>query len=217
MSGSPVAVGGSVTFKIVITNTGEIDLDHVNLTYLYDQDALDFISSSIALVPEGIHEEAGVLYWNDLLPVPDGGSAAVWDAGESLSIILIFQARQASITENCVFGEAHDVSIEDLRVGPETEFVCARVVITSPEPSSSQKPAATPTTRPAATPTAVSTVAGATRVPATPRAGVIIVGPDTGTGDGVADGGMSTMVLLGLAVAAVSATAGLVLIRKAKD
>jgi len=220
MSGSPVAVGGSVIFKVVVTNTGELDIGNVALVDIYDQGALDFISSSTA--PAGIEEGAGVLFWNNLLPDPDGGSAAVWEAGESRSVTVTFRALQAASSENCVLAAADLVvqgSEDEPPTGPETGFVCARVVITSPEPSSGRRPAATPTTRPGATPTAVSTVAGATRVPAaaTPRTGVVIASPDTGTGDGLAGGGMSTMALLGLAAAAVSATAGLVLIRKAKD
>ncbi len=220
ISGSPVAVGDSVIFKIVVTNTGELAIDNVALVDLYDQGALDFINAST--VPSDIEEASGILVWTELLPVPDGGSVAVWEAGESQTVTLTFRALKAASSENCVLAAADLVVQEPESVtptGPETGFVCARVVITPTEPPSRRKPTATPTTRPGATPTAVSTVAGATVAPAvaTPRTGVVILGPDTGTGDGLAGGGTSAAALLGLAVAAVSAaTAGLMLIRRAK-
>lgn len=68
--------------------------------------------------------------------------------------------------------------------------------------------ASTPTApAPATTPTAVSTVAGATVVPAAPAAtrpaGVVIAAPDTGDGSGGADGGPS-VALIAIAAAGVA-------------
>jgi hypothetical protein len=63
----------------------------------------------------------------------------------------------------------------------------------------------------------VITVAAATVAPAQPTrpTGIVIAAPDTGTGDGAASDGIAGGALMTLFGAAIAATAGFAMIRKA--
>lgn len=214
-SANPVAVGGSVQFQIVVTNAGDISLTNVAVSDSYDPATLDFLNASPA--PTLVDEESGVLLWNDLLPDPDGAGAGAWDADETRTLTVTFRATQTPSSENCAIAIA---DADELEAEVESELVCADVGITSAPPSGNRRSDRDPTstTRPANTPPPVSTVAAATAVPpkATPRTGVVIGAPDTGTGDGRLGGGTGRM-LLAFVGAVLSATVGVALIRRALE
>jgi uncharacterized repeat protein (TIGR01451 family) len=211
---NPVQVGGGVTFQIVVTNTGAYSLTNVSLADTYDPAVLNFTSAGLA--PSDIDEGIGIILWEGLLPSPDGGDVGVWDSGESLTLTVSFTARAQPSAENCAIAIA-DVALgeegPELRV--ESDLACADVRIVD-APDNPRRPRAT-STAPANTPAPVSTVAAATVVPPTPRTGVLVSPPDTGTGGGGASGPISGGTFLAVVGALIAAAAGLTLVRKATN
>jgi uncharacterized repeat protein (TIGR01451 family)/fimbrial isopeptide formation D2 family protein len=84
-SGQPdsVEVGDTVTFHLVIENTGDTAMDVVPLEDVYEADKLEFVNASIA--PDA--QAAGILTWNDLT-VSEGDLAP----GGSFELLLTFKA-----------------------------------------------------------------------------------------------------------------------------
>ncbi|MBN2027895.1 MAG: DUF11 domain-containing protein [Actinobacteria bacterium] len=84
-SGQPdtIEVGDTVTFRVVIENTGDTVMDVVPLADVYEADKLEFISASIP--PDA--QAAGTLTWNDLT-VSEGDLAP----GGSFELLLTFRA-----------------------------------------------------------------------------------------------------------------------------
>jgi uncharacterized repeat protein (TIGR01451 family) len=217
---NPVQVGGGVTFQIVVTNTGAYSLTNVSLADTYDPAVLNFTGAGVA--PTDIDESIGIILWEGLLPSPDEGHVGVWDSGESLTLSVSFTARAQPSAENCAIAVADVAFLVDVEaaqeepvLGVESDLVCADVRIVD-APDNPRRPRPTPTESPS-TPTPVSTVAAATVVPPTPRTGVVVTAPDTGTGDGGVAGGISGGTLLAVVGALIAAAAGLTLVRKATD
>jgi uncharacterized repeat protein (TIGR01451 family) len=215
---NPAQVGTTVTFNIVVTNSGMAPLANVILIDEYDPALLDYVGAS--LTETDVDESVGIIAWEGLLPDPDGGNSSVWDAGESRTLSVSFRALQKPTAENCAIAIA-DVAffIELLQEGPpeigvESEFSCAsvRIVDGGGGGGGSRRPTSTPTDTPD-TATPVSTVAPATVVPATPRP-VGIAAPDTGTGGGPG-GGSGSMLIITVVIAAVTGIVGSAMIRKA--
>jgi hypothetical protein len=221
-----VNVAETVTFQIVVTNTGVFPLDDVMLVDEYDPAVLDFVGASVA--PSDADEAVGIITWEELLPDPDSGVSGLWDAGESRTIALNFTALDATVTENCAIAlafVAFEVVVQQSQEGlsVESDLVCAEVSIEEATPTatatrtsgggSRRDPTSTATQPPLSTPTPVSTVAAATSVPPTPGTGVVIAAPDTGSGPTHVPTSGTALFAIGAALAA--AIAGFALIRRA--
>lgn len=179
-SANPAAVGGTVTFEVVVENTGNVDLTNVGFSDSYDQSHLDFVSADPA--PSDVDEDAGILDWQDLAPSPDGGTAGVWEPGESRTVTVRFRALAVDGAGNCAVAFA-DVPAYQSDIG--SDFSCAEVrIVPASDGGGRRESTNTPvaTTPTAVPPTPVVSVSPATVVPPTPRpAG--IVAPDTGFAD----------------------------------
>jgi len=75
-----IQIGETVTFDIVLENTGTTDVDALPLADTFDPTYLDFISASVAPANE---LPAGTLTWDDLGPLA---------AGDSLTVSVTFEA-----------------------------------------------------------------------------------------------------------------------------
>ena len=181
-STNPVQVGNNVTFEVTVENTGNVNLTNVALSDSYDQAHLDFLSANPA--PSDVDESVGILDWQDLAPSPDGGSAGVWEPGESRTVTVTFRALAVDGAENCGVAVA-DVPAYQSEIGSEFDCADVRIIPGSggrSEPTNTPVTQATPTTVPSS-PTPVVSVAPATVVPPTPRP-VGVTAPDTGDGSG---------------------------------
>jgi len=69
-----IQTGQTVTFTIVLENTGNTDIDSLPLTDTFDAAYLDFLSASVA--PDSELPD-GTLTWNDLGPLNAGGTRTV--------------------------------------------------------------------------------------------------------------------------------------------
>lgn len=136
--------GDTVVFEIVITNTEEVDLDHVDVSDTFDTSHLQFKSA----VPAPDDVSGGKITWEDLLPDPDGGDVGLWDSDESLTIKVTFNAlKQTKHTDNCASVTAKVAGTHQrVKAGPS----CDRVHI-------NKRPTVTPTNTPTKTPTATDT------------------------------------------------------------
>jgi uncharacterized repeat protein (TIGR01451 family) len=85
----PVRVGLPITFTIVITNDGVIDITDLPLRDIYNPAALQFVSASPP--PSSINEPSGLLEWSDLLDIT--GRTAL-RPGESIQVRTVYIALQ---------------------------------------------------------------------------------------------------------------------------
>jgi uncharacterized repeat protein (TIGR01451 family) len=85
----PVRVGLPITFTIVITNDGAIDITDLPLRDIYNPAALQFVSASPP--PSSVNEPSGLLEWADLLDIT--GRTAL-RPGESIQVRTVYIALQ---------------------------------------------------------------------------------------------------------------------------
>ena len=105
----PAIVGEAVTFDVVVTNNGAIDIDNVDVHDDYDPAYLDFVSASPAQT--SVNEATGDIDWNNLAHSPADGDPAVWEPGATRTITLNFTALlPVTVTENCAGVTAEPVS-----------------------------------------------------------------------------------------------------------
>ena len=158
-SASPVKVGEEVTFEIVVTNTGDVDLINVDVADDFDPTYLAFVS------PADPHETAWYFYghidWLTLEHSPDDGTPALWEPGATRTITLHFTALAPTpSTQNCATVVARAAFNPELIVGPAGP-ACAEVEIlaptATPTPTSTPTNTATPTDTPTSTATPTST------------------------------------------------------------
>lgn len=193
-STNPAQTGNNVTFEIDVENTGNVNVVNLELSDSYDQAHLDFVSANPA--PSEVDEDAGILDWQDLAPSPDGGTAGVWEPGESRTVTVTFRALAVDGAENCAIAVA-DVPSHQSEIASEVDCADVRIV---PGSGGREEPTNTPVTQPSPTtvpPTPVVSVAPATVVPPTPRP-VGVTAPDTGTGsDSAGDTWLIAIVVAG--------------------
>ncbi len=89
---NPTTVGATVSFSIVVTNTGNTVLTDVDVDDSYDTSTLDFDGASPA--PTSNNEGAGTISWNDLETSAPGGT---FDPGEVITITVDFIATDPTI------------------------------------------------------------------------------------------------------------------------
>ena len=109
-SEDPTTAGSTVTFDIVITNTGDTTLTDVDVSDTFETAYLDFVSASITGT---VNEGAGTIFWDNIETNATGGT---FDPTESITITLTFTATAptppADRAENCadVYAEQGTVS-----------------------------------------------------------------------------------------------------------
>lgn len=114
---SPVLVGDSVQFTIVITNTGDTTIDVLPLSDTYDSSKLQFVSAS----PSPDSAGSGTLSWNDLTGT---GSLAV---GASTTVVVTFTALASTTpgttTDTATVSGAQDEHGSTVPTGSDTADV----------------------------------------------------------------------------------------------
>ena len=91
-SPDPTTVGATVTFELVVSNTGNTVLTDVDVADSYSTIPLDFLSASLA--PTANNDGAGTISWNNLEGAAPGGT---FDPGESILIIVRFRAMASTV------------------------------------------------------------------------------------------------------------------------
>ncbi len=100
-------IGSEVTFNIVVTNTGGVDIRNFVLTDNFDPNYLQYISTSYktkSLEPDSNAtgtDGRRTLVWNYMPPKPDriSGEDGVLTIGESMTITLKFKSLKATTTQ----------------------------------------------------------------------------------------------------------------------
>ena len=114
--GRPAAVGEPVSFRIIVTNTGDIALGTIKLDDTYDLSVLDFDSST----PQVSVSSGNQLTWDNVGPLAVGGSMVVTGKFTALASTL------PGVTTNTVIATVTEV--HGVPVGSETNVATAQVV-----------------------------------------------------------------------------------------
>ncbi|NTV64600.1 MAG: hypothetical protein HGA65_13855, partial [Oscillochloris sp.] len=171
---SSVSAGMPITYTILITNDGLIDIVSLPLHDIFDPNALRFASANPK--PDQANQASGELTWNDLLATT---GRSVLAPGETIRVLTVYTAtRDIAETVN----RAEVVGAQD-SYGNDVQPRQAQAPIRIVGPSSDAVivPTATPTRFPTAGPrlTAIAELTATAQAQATPTAEATAAAPTT--------------------------------------
>lgn len=146
----PVQVGLPITFTIVITNDGAIDLTDLPLRDIYNPAALQFVSADPPA--SSVNEPAGLLVWDDLLELTGRGVLRPGEAIRVTTVYIALQNVQQAVNRAEVSGARDEY-------GNALEANEAEVPIFIVGPAETATSLATATAEVTATPLATATIA----------------------------------------------------------
>jgi uncharacterized repeat protein (TIGR01451 family) len=119
-SSDPTTVGSTVTFDIVVTNTGGTTLTDVDVSDTFDTAYLDFVPPA-SPAQTSYDETLGTINWDNIEGNAPGGT---FDPSESITITVTFTATastpDADRADNCASVDAESDTVSD---GPECDDV----------------------------------------------------------------------------------------------
>ena len=161
----PVRVGQPITFTIVITNDGAVELTSLPLRDIYNPAALRFVSASPP--PSAVNEPSGLLEWDDLLEITGRGLLRPGEAIRITTVYIALQNVRGAVNQADVSGardlygndiESSQAEVPIFIVGPDetatteaTADATATTAATStPQPDEEDQPerSSTPTSAP---------------------------------------------------------------------
>jgi uncharacterized repeat protein (TIGR01451 family) len=167
----PVRVGLPITFTIVITNDGAIDITDLPLRDIYNPAALRFVSASPP--PTLVDEPSGLLEWSDLLDITGRSALRPGESIEVQTVYIALQNVRQAVNQAVVSGarDEYNNTLEDSRaevpifiVGPEVTATAEATAVPEEEEDEEEEE------RPTRTATATASIAATATETATATA-----------------------------------------------